>query len=55
MFDLNAPSYVWISGIMLLFIKEIRYWFETILNYEIEYEEKEKEKELPESVKRMFS
>lgn len=47
-----VPSYVWISVVILLFIKEIRYWVETILSFE---EQDDDFDSLPESVKHMFS
>ena len=50
MFDIFIPSYVWKFGLVLLFIKEIRYWTEMILSFA-----EDDEPEMPESVKRMFS
>ena len=45
------PSYVWKLGLLLLFIKELRYWFDMILDFERANEVEE----MPESVKHMYS
>ena len=62
MLDLNIPEYVWICGILILFVKEFRYWCEMILaqdrfeqEFKHECSEDAKDREMSESVKRMFS
>ena len=62
MLDLCIPHYVWICGLMLLYLKEIRYWvqldneenrFEREFKHECEQDAKDKV--VPESVKHLYS
>ena len=62
MFDLYVPGFVWVCGTILLFIREIRQWTDMMIDYTefiVEYEHKCKieaeDKDVPESVKHMFS
>ena len=62
MFDLTGPPYVWgVLSIVLVF-REIRRWFDMVLEYDMrdqefkhECEQDAKDREVPENVKRMFS
>ena len=62
MLDLNIPEFVWICGILILFVKECRHWIEMVLEqdrfeqeFKHECDEDSKIHEVSESVKRMFS
>ena len=62
MLDINIPPYVWIIFSIVFVIREIRYWFDMVLEYDIherefnhECERDDKDHEVSESVKRMFS
>ena len=62
MFDITIPGYVWTCCCVVLFACEIRKWFNMFLDFaqftithEHECELEKEAKEVPESVKRMFS
>ena len=62
MFDLTVPSYVWGVLSIVLVLREIRHWFDMVLEYDMrdqefkhECEQDAKDREVPENVKRMFS
>ena len=62
MFDITVPGYVWTCGCIVLFACEIRNWIKMFLDfaqftitYEHECELEKEAKEVPESVKHMFS
>ena len=62
MLDLNVPPYVWGVLAIVLVLREIRHWFDMVLEYDIrdqefkhECEQDAKDREVPENVKRMFS
>ena len=62
MFDLTVPPYVWGVLSIVLVLREIRRWFDMVLEYDIrdqefkhECEQDAKDREVPENVKRMFS
>ncbi len=62
MFDLTVPPYVWGVLAIVLVLREIRHWFDMVLEYDMrdqefkhECEQDAKDREVPENVKRMFS
>ena len=62
MFDLTVPTYVWGVLSIVLVLREIRHWFDMVLEYDMrdqefkhECEQDAKDREVPENVKRMFS
>ena len=62
MLDLNVPPYVWGVLAIVLVLREIRHWFDMVLEYDMrdqefkhECEQDAKDREVPENVKRMFS
>ena len=62
MFDLTVPPYVWFVLAIVLVLREIRRWFDMVLEYDMrdqefkhECEQDAKDREVPENVKRMFS
>ena len=62
MLDLNVPPYVWGVLSIVLVLREIRHWFDMVLEYDMrdqefkhECEQDAKDREVPENVKRMFS
>ncbi len=62
MFDITIPGYVWTCCCIVLFACEIRKWIGMFLDFaqftithEHEYELEKESKEVPESVKHMFS
>ena len=62
MFDITIPGYVWTCCCVVLFACEIRKWFNMFLDFaqftithEHECELEKEAKEVPESVKHMFS
>ena len=62
MFDIEIPGYVWTCGGVIMFASELRKWVNMFLDFaeftithEHECELEKEAKEVPESVKRMFS
>ena len=62
MFDLTVPPYVWGVLAIVLVLREIRHWFDMVLEYDMrdqefkhECEQDAKDREVPENVKHMFS
>ena len=62
MLDLNVPPYVCGVLAIVLVLREIRHWFDMVLEYDMrdqefkhECEQDAKDREVPENVKRMFS
>ena len=62
MLDLNIPQYVWVAVFIVLVLREIRLWIDMALEYDMheqefkhECEQDAKDREVSESVKRMFS
>ena len=58
---MDVPTYVWISTITLLFVKEVRHWLEMMLTHaddpsgQSEAHDDDNEPEMPDSVKHMYS
>ena len=62
MLDLNVPYYIWVVIALVLVLKEVRSWFDMVLEqdrFEQEFkhqcQQDDKDNNVSEAVKRMFS